>query len=194
MNNKGFSLVELIITIAIVAILSGLSVLSFTTIYTARAQSAAITLNSKVSEVKSQTKGLDNSSKKYYAVELDISRHDSSSSATDQNPRIFISQGVYDPSDGSFVPNMVNGRYEKIKKKIASDDKTVTDPTNDEPNISSFIYVKKNGTQLPAGVYYIYFNKNGECISGDGEYEFVKRNGTVAAKTIIRKNGSHEYK
>lgn len=58
-NNKGYSMVEMIIVIAIVAILSALSFITVNIIYSAKAKAAGNTLNSQLSNLASLTKAQD---------------------------------------------------------------------------------------------------------------------------------------
>ncbi len=176
-NNKGYSLVEMIICIAIIAILSGIALVTVSMINSAKAKEAAVSFDSVISDTIVKSKGqlcvvggveqptykrcmhlyLDNASGRYY-----------------------VKTGYYDPATDT---------YEFVDSENKNEGKGT--------NLSSKVEIKyedldgNKSTVDSAGVY-IVFNKNGTCSEGTGLYEFYKKNGNLVDELKIKANGSHE--
>ena len=57
-DNAGYSLVEMIIVLAIVAVVSAMAIVSITMIHSAKAKEAAVTFDSEVSTLITKSKNL----------------------------------------------------------------------------------------------------------------------------------------
>ncbi len=167
LNNRGYSMVEMIIVIAIVAILSALSFLTVNIIYSAKATAAGDAFNTQLSRLASLTKAQDanlamklyynDTEKKYY---LQYGTYDGSSFTADADmDEVGLSDGVtiyYTPSDTS--------------------SETKIDSTN-------------------SGVI-IKFNKSdGSVMYGAGSYRIAKGENGNSYSIVLNKNtGSHYTK
>ena len=188
LNNKGYSLVEMIIVIAIVAVLTGAAMITLSVMHNAKAKEAAITFESEVSELLSNSKnrvcdpngdGVIEDSEKEYSVGLRVHK---------SGDKCYVQQVLV--KDGLYVSNST---YE-----------SANNPNNGK-GISlsvyvSVIYTDKSGNTINIGEssgdeVLIHYKRNGSCDLGYGTYEFVRTssNSTVATMTI-NKNGSRQSK
>lgn len=194
-KNKGYSLIELVIVIAIIALLTGLSFVTVSLLGSARAKEAAVDFDSQISDLASNAKSklvvlngkqysdycfcikLYKEGKKYYIKKGYF--NGAAPSSTDQ----ILSDGD-DPSPIS--------RYIFVEGENSNDDKGV--------GISGKVKIKYEApSQAEAEItedgIYIIFNRSGRCISGNGVYHFYKKsNNANIANVTINKNGSHQSK
>lgn len=186
-DNKGYSLVELIIVIAIIAIFTGASLITLSVMHSAKAKEASITFESEVSELLNKSKGnavdanldgvIDNSDKGY---SLGLRVHKNGQKCYIQ--KVLVKDGAYE----------ANNAFEKANNH--NDGKGIS--------LSASVYVEYtdfsgNKTVIgsnAADTMLIYFNKRGACVSGYGVYNFYKTDGVQVAKTTINKNGSFQTK
>lgn len=159
-NNRGYSLVEMLIVIAIMAILSGLATMSISLIRRAKAQDALSTFNSQLSSAWLQTKSIGNSEKSmYFTIEPDadpasddyvLSLYDTDSSGSD-----VLKSTTTLKSWGKYV--------------------TITYTSSDAAQVE---------TGYGTGKWYIKFNKaTGAVVKGAGDYTFTGKNG-IAVGTV----------
>ncbi len=188
LNNKGYSLVEMIIVIAIVAVLTGAAMITLSVMHSAKAKEAAITFESEVSELVSNSKnrvcdpngdGVIEDSEKDYSVGLRVYK---------SGEKCYVQQVLV--LNGAYVPNTT---YEKANN------------VNDGKGISLSVYVYVRYTDLSGNSFdigendsetvLIHYKRNGSCDLGYGTFEFVRTSSdsTVATMTI-NKNGSHQSK
>lgn len=178
MDNRGITIVELVIVIAIMAILTGLSGISLSALDTARSQGAAISLNSRISNAKSRAKALQKTSMdEYYAVKL----------YRGTDGKLHMASGTI--AGSTWTVDMVDGKADDVAvaKNVTLSYTGVDSSGYDET--AKLI----NGTSTGNNTFYIYFNKRGQCISGAGTYSFIKR-GKASSIAVVRPNGSHEYR
>ncbi len=183
-NDKGYTLVELIITIAIIVVLTGAAMVTIFMMHSAKAREASVTFTSELSETATKSRSqmivMENpdtgemENKPTYKHCLMIYKHD--------NGNYYIKKGYYNP-DGA-----------------TADEKYIFDGV-DERNggkgisISSRITIKYTapGTDaIEVEKCYIVYDRNGKCIEGSGRYGFYKRNGNLVADVNLNKNGSYQ--
>ena len=200
-RDKGYTLIEMIIVIAIIAVVAGMALISVTLIHSARAKEAATTVDSQVATLITQSKNMQSDRAGWvYAARI----------YADDNGAYYFQRGYYKPTDG---------------KTEAEYDFTNTDKENDGKGtaLSSYVVVRfygqettvKGGFKEVSGTQskkpssedgdevkdmnsgqglFIRFDKDGTCAEGVGDIRFYKRNGNIVAHEYIRRNGSHQSK
>lgn len=183
-NNSGYSLVELLIVMAIIAVLAAAALLSYTMIHSARAKDAAIKVGSEVNALKSKCMNMTpgDGVHSYYALMLytDTDGQDT--------PHICLVQ--YNDGTNSFdeVPDEDYNLSSSVKIEFTGSCRGVG--SSEIWNMSNYVPGHKNGTTEATTPVYICFDKRGNCYSGYGEYDFSKSNGTTVAHVNIGMNGS----
>ncbi len=187
-QDKGYSLVEMIIVLAIIAIVSGMSVLSITMIHSAKVKNASITFNSEVSTLITKSKNM----KPVYTVAGSEQVFDGFAMKVykKSDTNYYCCIGYYKTSlTGArdyfmFEENEVSlSKYSEIKftGKYYKADGSVE-------NVNKMVI----GSSDNVDSMYIIFDKRGICLEGYGEYAFCKkRGGNQVARVVIRQNGSH---
>ena len=188
-KNKGFSLVEMIIVLAIVAVMSTMALVSINIIHSAKAKDAATTFDSEVATLKTKAKGMGVDANKNGKIDDTEEGLLYCTKISKQGDKYYLCTGYTNKSaiaSGFTSTSTLNGGKGK--------------------NLSEYVRIRyngklANGTSVsdydPAdgtAAIYIVFNKRGECIYGAGEYEFKKTNGKTVARKYIRANGSHGSK
>lgn len=179
-NNKGFSLVEMIIVMAIIAILTGISFISLGLLQSAKAKEAAVTFEAEISDIVTKSKGQVieelgvRHPEYYYALRIYKSTDD----------RYYIQRGVYDSetdslSFGGVLSNPNSGKGREISSRVTV---KYLDP------ITGMEYAINSSTN---GVVLV-FDRNGRCLQGYGTFRFYKKNGNNIANVTVNKNGSHQ--
>ena len=197
-KNKGYSLVEMIIVLAIIAIVAGMSLISITLIHSARAKEAATTVDSEIATLITKSKNMqcDRAGCQYAArIYKD-----------EESGTYYYQKGYFNPSVGSY------GKYIFTGTDSAGEGKGTS--------LSPYVVIKFTGSQYLVGEdgtvsavkkeyvdkdvfdedmnskqgLYIRFSKDGICEDGVGDIGFYKRNGNDIAHQIIRRNGSHQSK
>lgn len=185
-NNGGYSLVELIIVIAIIVVLSAIGFVTITLIHSAKAKEAAITFEAELKECQAKAKsqtvvsktGAAFHSDDSYALQLRVVGN-----------KYYVRTIRYcpDPTGGGY---MNNADLETRGKGNGAD-------------LSPYIYVlyqsdetgvaeRKISSTEPA---HIRFDKKGMCVRGSGTYKFCKAsNNSVIATVTVNKNGSIQIK
>lgn len=189
-KNKGFSLVEMIIVLAIVAVMSTMALISINIIHSAKAKDAASVFDSEVATLKTKAKGMG----------VDVNNN---GELEDSELSYLYCIKIYKSGDKYFLCT----GYTKMSSVASDFVSTATNNGGKGRNLSSYVKIKytgklADGTEVtdrepgsePADAIYIVFNKRGECVCGAGEYEFFKPNGRTVARKYIRANGSHGSK
>lgn len=209
-NSKGYSLVEMIIVIAIIALLTGLALLSVTIITSARAKDSAMQFDTLVSECITKNKNMtpgtnDPKGNPYDGFAIAVYKRN----ATSSRPEQFIIAPVYYSEKGGItggghyspIYDIDNTSSNDCKDSILHVHKSVsmtfkgTTYTNSSPQLHNLAYIDEIQPKSGGDEWvFIRFDKKGNCVSGYGEYKFYKKNGNVVSRVIIRKNGSHEVK
>lgn len=184
LNNKGYSLVEMIIVIAIIAILTTAAFVTLAIIGTAKAKEASITFESEVASILSKTKG------KACDADMDGTISDAELKSNSYGLRIHRSGGKI------YLQTVVmeNGIY-----KAYADFEEKNNPNNGlGVSLSSkvqIMYTPIGGTEYEitgSAASVIAYDKSGRCFSGAGTYKFYRNNGDKIATVIINKNGSRK--
>jgi len=182
-NNKAYSLVEMLIVIAIIGIAAGVSLLSVTIINSARAKEASVVFDAEVANVITKCKNMspDNDPNKCYALVMYT-----------ENNNVKVCQAVYDKSSKSYTYNVDSLVNLSSRVSVVFDGSSVKAGTTDEmvSDYSGGSAVKEKGDEA----VFIRFDKKGRCLSGYGTYKFYKKNGNQIASVTIRQNGSHVSK
>ena len=185
LNNKGYSLVELIIVIGMIVVLTGAALITMSVMHSAKAKEAAITFDSELSELN----------------------HNAKNKAIDMNADDIVND--LDKGYSYGIKLHLNGKKVYLQQivvkdgvEFASDDYINANNSNDGLGISlsSYVYVKY--TDLDGNVtlinednaneVIISFDKKGMCTAGYGTYEFLRTSGgDQVASVTINKNGSH---
>lgn len=186
LNNKGYSLVELIIVIGIIVVLTGAAMITLTVMHSAKAREASITFDSRISEL------INNSKNKACDANLDGKINDD-----DKGYSFGLRLHVID--DKCYLQNILikDGAY------VHDEDYEKANNVNDGEGVSlsTYVYVTytdQSGTTITLGdgndnEVIIYYKKNGTCASGYGLYEFFKTSGgDQIASMTLNKNGSHK--
>lgn len=179
-DNRGFSLVELIICISIIIIMSGVAMVTVTMLNSAKAKEASVTFESTLSDTitKSKNQVCVISGVQYpkYDRCIHVYKH--------SDGKYYIRTGYFDPdASGSAAyiffddENVNGGKGISMTSKV--DVKYTATGTTDDALIDE------------DGIYIVY-NRNGQCIEGSGTYSFYKKNGNAIADVVIQKNGSHQ--
>lgn len=185
LNNEGYSLIELIIVIAIIVVLTGAAALTVGTINSARAREAAVTFESELATFisSSKNKACDVNGDGIISDE-ELNTTSSALKIYEEDERFYVQKVV--KWNGYYTSNPV---YEKANN--AHDGKGT--------RLSSNVVVKYTpigGTEQAIGsgnnAVYIEFSKNGSCVVGAGTYTFYKTDGTKISTVTINKNGSHK--
>lgn len=183
-NNKAYSLVEMLIVIAIIAIAASVSLLSVTVINSARAKEASILFDAEIASIITKSKNMtpDNDPNKSYALVV----------YDDGNKKYKVCQAVYDKSSKTYtydestlvsLSSRVDITFKGDVIKAGTEEDLVSDYTNEHS-------VNAKGDEA----VFIRFDKKGRCLSGSGTFKFYKKNGNEIATVTIRQNGSHESK
>ncbi|MDE6025198.1 MAG: prepilin-type N-terminal cleavage/methylation domain-containing protein [Lachnospiraceae bacterium] len=190
LNDKGYTLAEMIIVIAIIAVLSTAAFLTLSVLHTAKVRDAATTFYAEVNAMYAKSKSQQayhdaNNDGKMDASELDKNAVYVLALYKD-GQKLFIKRGVRDGSGSlsydDYLGNNNGGKglnlspYTTITYKAAGSS-TTTDITNDVS--SPFI---------------ISFDKRGTCTDGVGTYQFKKKDGGTLVTVTINKNGSYQIK
>lgn len=182
-NNEGYSLVELIIVMAIIIVLSGVAFATITIMHSAKAKEAATTFESELSELANKSKGqmcvVAGKQEPDYKYCIMIYKH--------SDGKYYIKKGYY---IGGGADMTLSSSYMFVDAENAGSGKGIC--------LSAYVYVKyksltdaSENTVDGDGVYIVY-NRQGTCISGAGDYGFYKKNGSFITNVTLNKNGSHQ--
>lgn len=182
-KNKGYSLVELLIVVAIMAILCGLAAVSVGVIKKARAQEAVQTFNSQLSNIWLQTKSVASTQDSMYAEIVENANNEG-----------YVMK-LYDLVGGTVVDKNISGNSMNndgnvtvtngvtINKYVTiTYTPTVGDASQDDDNIT--------------GKFIIKFDKStGAVLRGAGTYDFQDTTGSVIATVHLDAvTGNHYIK
>lgn len=158
MKNKGYTLVEMLIVIAIMGILAGLSFVTFTIVDQARCSSAVNTLNNQMSNCLIQTKATSSVDKPMCMV-IKKRKSDNVYVIMKGNLETTGLTGVDDTSDEkceAILPRQITN----IKYTPADKSQILKSDTDEQPMILQF--VKSDGSVCyGAGQYDLYTKKSG---------------------------------
>jgi len=187
-NSKGYTLVEMIIVIAIIGVISAASVISLTLISSARAKDAAMLFGSEVETLRSKAMNMTSSSGDYALLLMMV----------DDEYRIYY--GNVDGGIASYVDDSSN--YKSLSKRVEIKVKQYTYGSGSnavtaggyivsgDTAITEFDETDEGTQPTDSNTVIITYNKKGICTSGYGEYDFYKKNGNLVARVIVYQNGS----
>lgn len=185
-NNQGYSLVEMIIVLAIIAVVAGMSVLSVSLIHSARAKEAAVTVDSEIATLITKSKNMKSAIGENYQYAARIYR---SSEGDDDN--YYFQKGYYNLTTNVYDFNTyaVDPDWSGQKTSLTSYVVVKYSPNGVSEDNQEDVADLADGEGL-----YIRFDRDGTCVDGVGDIGFYKRNGSVVAHEYIRANGSHQSK
>lgn len=185
-NDKGLSLVEMVIVIAMITLMAGAAMVTITMINSAKAREAGVTFDSEFidtsTKAKSQICVVEGEKKPEYRYCLDLYQASSG--------KYFLRHGYYNPKGTTdaekyiFIDadNSNGGNGINLSNKV---DITYTTFAGKK------LKVNDSGDKDTINHVYIVFNTDGTIKEGFGTYTFYKRNGNEVSNVVIRKNGSH---
>jgi len=194
-KNAGYSLVEMVICMAIIAILTGLSFVTISLINSARAREASVDFESEVANLISKSKNqvcvVDGNREETYFFCMKVYK---------QGSKYYYKTGYYNPKESAVGEKTIatgeeykNTRYIFVEGENNNKDKGVSTSSKVDVKYGESAYADE--TSISEAGQYIIFNRSGRCISGDGVYSFYKAsNNSLIATVTINKNGSHQSK
>lgn len=220
-DNKGYSLVELIIVLAIIAIVSTMSIITVNLIYSSNVKADASDFNAEIAELKGKVNMYPSSATEkyemlYYAKRL--YKYDGA---------FYLQDCIYSPTTDTFYyktpggSDTVNISYKEFggydasgneiwtdKTKAVDISKVETDNNGLGMKMSAYCTVRFKAVgatdfaDIPADGQFIVYNRDGVInasyksgtltYNGAGEYDFLKNSGAVVSSAYVRVNGSHE--
>ena len=183
-DNKGYTLVELVIVIAIVAILAAMSTVSITLIHSAKAKEATVTFDNQVATLITKSKNVSTQqADKVYAMRI-----------YNDGGKIYVQDGYYDGVAGKYVFD-TSDKGKAFSSRVDVKFTGVVDVPDSggapSGSLTTLNAVSLKDAAFPFGIC-IRYDKSGRCIDGNGEYSFHKKNGNKVGTVWVRKNGSHE--
>ena len=172
-DNKGYTLIEMIIVIAIIAIMTGAAMVTITILHNAKAKEASITLETALSETQKNAKGkmcvVADTQQPDYKFALAVYKSGS---------KYYVKKGYY-IGNGNDTENANSGKGESFSAYVKVKYK---DSSGTEQDI----------TGIDEKPIYIIYDRQGMCIYGDGQYELYRNSKDSLLNTVVlNKNGSH---
>ena len=208
LKDKGYSLVELLIVLSLVAILAGMSLVSITLINTARAKQASTVFGDEVNAVRKKNmnmsfpKPASGSTNEYTVTDGSTYQCEAYGLVLYYDDGVFQTVEVplykYSGAGGEFYKFYLAKKEEPIKYSSRASVK-----------FTGYYRSFKNGAEAGSGgrvtdfeadvldntgSVCIVFDKKGNCTSGYGEYDFYKTNGNRVARVFVKQNGSIEIR
>lgn len=181
-NNKGYSLVEMIICIAIIAVLSAVAMVTVTMIHSAKAKEAAVTFTSELSDTAIKSKNQVVTMEDADGNIVKYPKYNHCLKLYETDGKYYLKKGYYNP-EGT----------DEATKYIFVDTENVNGGKG--ISLSSRVYVTftgSTGSESDVTTSYIVYDRKGRCIQGDGLYSFYKTSGSLIADVKINKNGSYQ--
>lgn len=182
-DNKGYSLVELIIVIAIIVVLSAAAYATLTIMHSAKAKEAASTFESEISELITKSKG-----------QMCVVKDEDGDGIDDLKPDYRYCINVYKDSDGKFY--LRKGYWDSVTDAYTFPIE-LNNSSGKGTSLSAYVIVKYKalgGTEntVDASGISIVYDRSGMCIEGAGEFSFYKKSGSYISSVTLNKNGSHQ--
>lgn len=223
-KNKGYSLVELIIVLAIVGLVATMSLISINVLFSAKVKNDATTVNSEISALKakkSYAPAVDGSGTSYKTVYPALRLY-----RNGPYGRYYLQECIYCTQTKEFIYYGGSASSISYVDDDGNDVTVVVDPALiDSSNgglgtqLSAYTAINYcepgsaddvEGTDIAtmttgsATGMFIMFDRDGTLHAykdgsdvkfyGAGILKFKKRNGNMVAKVTLRSNGSHEVK
>ncbi|MBQ9233995.1 MAG: prepilin-type N-terminal cleavage/methylation domain-containing protein [Lachnospiraceae bacterium] len=187
-DNKGFSLTELIIVIAIILIMTAASFVTLTIMHSAKAKEAASSFENSLAEVISLSKnngvdkndnGIIDSDEEKYTIGLRIYK---------DGRKYYLQRCI--------CQKQATGEYTYVNLPVSDAYiKSINEHSGKGICLSAYVDIKYydlDGNDKSADSYVIAFNKKGDCKLGFGKYEFIKSSSGDKIVTVsVNKNGSY---
>ena len=179
-QNRGYTLIEVIIVIAIMAILTGMSFVTLGIIRNAKAQAAATTLSDQIGSLLTKTRALSEAKGSRLCLKIEYNDADVTfaDNTTAKAGSYSLILGYHDETAGTFTPKVANKADALL------------------PNIITIEYQTKD--QTPCSMtdtenMYIEFNKsNGSVRYGAGSYA-IKYDGRVMSYVVLDSATGNHY-
>lgn len=190
-KNKGYTLIEVIIVLAIMAVLAGLSFVSLGVMHQAKYNAAANTINNEMSTLWMQTKTMSQpkeqtskpgaSAKEKYPICMQIKRN------ADKSYSI-----IYGYDSGTAFEEKVAGEVSSTIPKILNIEFIAKDPTKEHPTNT---FVAEGSSSNVIDSMLIEFNKaDGSVKYGAGTYNIIYSDRTVVSIYLDSVTGKHYIK
>jgi len=200
-QNKGYSLVEMIIVLAIIGVLATMSLISLTLLNNARAKDASNKLGSELNQIRKKS------------IEMTPTKSEITSiyGGTYSSAKEYRYGMIIYEDNGKFVVSEVICEYDDVNKvykylglsnPLTSDNTTVKLSSKVGLTFKGKYSKFKDGTSVTCSdktkpgvktsddVICIMFDKHGNCLSGYGDYYVSKKNANEIARVIVKQNGS----
>ena len=179
-KDNGYTLVEMIIVLAIIALLAAMSLISVTIIHSARAKEACVRVGSEINSVKSMNRTMTPKDGTHDGYALVI--YKDSNGAFNCCVALHKESGGYDLDSDKNVKlsSSVDIKFTGSMIKADGSSISVTDHVPGELSATE-------DDDLPI---YVVFDKRGNCYSGAGDIRFYKKNSNQVARVNVTSNGS----
>lgn len=190
-NNEGFSLVELIVVIAIILVFSTAGLISVSLINNGKAKDAGMSFNAEVSTILSRGKSenviLTDDLKKTDGSNVDASTLDT------KDCRFALR--LYKDSDGKYYVQNGFIHYGAGNTETFIYSESANKSGGKGRCLTGNIVIKLDDTEITASnPVIIRFSRDGSCKSGYGTYKFCLKSGKVSSTIVINKNGTRQTK
>jgi len=186
-SNKGFSLIELIIVIAIISIMAGAAMVTVAVMHSAKAKEAGSTFDIEVAQLQANARGkmvvVEGVDKEDYRFAICVYR---------DGGKYYMKNGYYKGTgsktddanyDWDHSDNVSGGKGTSLSSYVIV--KYIDPATNVEREIG-------NGAEYPDQPVYIIFNRQGECVHGNGTYTFYRKSGDQICDVKLNRIGSRQ--
>ena len=181
-ENKGYSLIELIIVLAIIVVMTGVSMVTITIIHNARAREASTKFENALSELQQNAKMcvVSDTNEPDYRFALAIYK---------DNSKYYMKRGYY---LGNNLDMSKSTSYLFVDSENGNGGKG--------ESFSAYIkvkYVDESGverdiTEMDDKPVYIIYDRQGMCIYGNGKFNFYRdKKDSLLNTVVLNKNGSH---
>lgn len=183
-KNEGYSLVEMLIVIAIIMVLTGMAYITIRILSSASARDKAIDFDTEIATLAAKSRNMDakfvnpdDSTDEYDQFSLFIYRPHG-------GDEVYEAPGYYSTTTNNYYVDVPNGK--KYNRKIS---------VQYDGSLPAWNEIHYRGSSIDI-IAAIRYNRRGECVAGYGNYKFTtdRSSGNAVASTKIRQNGSHETK
>lgn len=197
-NSKGYSLVEMIIVLAVIVVLSAMALVSIRILNSAKAKDAAITLGEEINLLKQKCMNMspddmDSNNKpvgKYdsWALAIYLTSDDNIATCLVKHEKATNLYEYVTDEDIVFSKRVdVRFKGKNVVNNNSVDSFTTINYSNEKRPGEKTNYYVDDTVNYPI---YISFDKRGKCISGAGDFYFYKKNSNQVARVQVKDNGS----
>jgi prepilin-type N-terminal cleavage/methylation domain-containing protein len=182
-KNDGYSLVEMLIVLAIIMLLTGMAYLSLSVLSSAKARDKAIEFDNELATVAAKARNM-NAGFVDSATGIVYDQYGIVIYKPVTGSGLFEAPAYYNPTLDYYVVDCSEAK--KFSKRVGL---VFNGTTNTGSQLKP---INNDGSGVDA-ISVIRFNRRGECMNGYGTYTFTTdRNSSGVASTKLRQNGSHE--